>query len=111
VADNAQLSLAPEIVTRRIVVKAGRRDSVATIARRYRLNPVSVAEWNHTHVGGVFRAGQQVVLNVPVRTVRRVHIVRTSAHGAPARARAPVRAARKPAPRRATAAPKKKPRR
>jgi membrane-bound lytic murein transglycosylase D len=34
-ADNGQLSLAPEITTRRTVVKAGRKDSVVAIARRY----------------------------------------------------------------------------
>jgi membrane-bound lytic murein transglycosylase D len=102
VADNAQLSLAPEIVTRRMVVKAGRRDSVSSVARRYHVTPEQVAEWNHTHVGAAFRAGQQVVLNVPVRAgARRVHIVRTSAHVAPARARGPVHAAPKPVPRRA----------
>jgi membrane-bound lytic murein transglycosylase D len=110
VADNAQLSLAPEIVTRRLVVKAGRHDSVASIARRYHVNPVQVAEWNHTHAGAAFRAGQQVVLEVPVRTrARQVHVVRTSAHVAPVRSRAPVRAVAKPAPRRPVAAAKKKP--
>ena len=107
VADNAQLSLAPEIVTRRLVVKAGRRDTVATIARRYRLAPAQVAEWNNTHAGASFRTGQAVVLHVPVRNVAvRVSrgVVRTSAR-APARgARAPVR---KAVPHRPAAKPKK----
>ncbi len=42
VADNGQLSLAPEIVTRRTAVKAGKHDTVASIARRYKL---SAARW------------------------------------------------------------------
>jgi membrane-bound lytic murein transglycosylase D len=67
VADNAQLSLAPEIVTRRIVVKAGRRDSVASIARRYKVSAAQVAEWNHLAASAPLRRGQQVVLEVPVR--------------------------------------------
>ena len=36
VADTGHLSFQPEIVTRRTAVKAGRNDSVASIARRYR---------------------------------------------------------------------------
>ncbi len=37
VADSGHLSFQPEIVTRRTTVKAGRNDSVASIARRYKL--------------------------------------------------------------------------
>ena len=46
VADEGHLAFQPEIVTRRTTVKAGRADSVATIARRYNLKPSAVAEWN-----------------------------------------------------------------
>ena len=46
VADTGHLSFQPEIVTRRTMVKAGRNDSVASIARRYKLSPANVAEWN-----------------------------------------------------------------
>lgn len=67
VADNGQLSLAPEVVTRRTVVRAGRGDSVASIARRYRLSAAQVAEWNDVGSSASFRAGQQVVLHLPVR--------------------------------------------
>ncbi|MDB5956023.1 transglycosylase SLT domain-containing protein [Ramlibacter sp.] len=67
VADNAQLSLAPEIVTRRTFVRAGRHDSVASIAQRYRLTPHQVAEWNDVGTSAAFRKGQQVVLFLTVR--------------------------------------------
>ena len=67
VADNGQLSLQPEQVTRKTTVKAGKHDTVATIARRYKLNVAQVAEWNGASAASPFKAGQQVVLYVPVR--------------------------------------------
>jgi membrane-bound lytic murein transglycosylase D len=79
IADNGQLTLAPEIVTRRATVKAGKRDSVASVARRYRLAPAQVADWNHVAATAAFKPGQQVVLFLPVRSGARVpgRMVRT----------------------------------
>ncbi|WP_296354804.1 transglycosylase SLT domain-containing protein [Ramlibacter sp.] len=73
VADNGQLSLAPEITTRRVVIKAGKRDSVVTVAQRYRLNPAQVAEWNGVVQAAAFKAGQQVVLQLPIQAGGAVH--------------------------------------
>lgn len=67
VADNAQVSLSPEIVTRRTTVKARKGESVATIARRYGLSADSVAEWNKVRANAAFKLGQQVVVFLPVR--------------------------------------------
>jgi membrane-bound lytic murein transglycosylase D len=67
IADNAQLSLTPENITRRTLVKAGKKDSVATIARRYKLSAANVAEWNDVGRNAAFKAGQQVVVYLPVR--------------------------------------------
>ena len=67
IADNGQLSLQPDIVTRRTLVKAGKKDSVASIARRYRLPPASVADWNSVAANAAFKAGQSVVVYLPVR--------------------------------------------
>ncbi|MCJ0763080.1 transglycosylase SLT domain-containing protein [Variovorax terrae] len=67
VAENGQLNLAPEIITRRTVVKAGKRDTVASIAKRYRLSAASVAEWNDVKATSSFHAGQQVVVFLPVK--------------------------------------------
>jgi len=67
VADNGQLSLAPEITLRRTTIKAGRHDTVTSIARRYRVLPAQVAEWNDLAVSSVFKPGQRVVLHLPVR--------------------------------------------
>ena len=67
VADNAQVTFSPEMVTRRTTVKARKGETVASIAKRYGLNSVSVAEWNSTSVAGAFKLGQQVVVFLPVR--------------------------------------------
>jgi membrane-bound lytic murein transglycosylase D len=67
VADNGQLSLAPEVTTQRTTVKAGKRDTVSSIARRYKLSPAQVAEWNSVAATAAFHAGQQVVLYLPSR--------------------------------------------
>jgi membrane-bound lytic murein transglycosylase D len=94
VADNAQLSLAPEIATKRVIVKAGRRDSIASIAHRYKVTPAQVAEWNNLHPNSPLKAGQQVVVNVPVRS----NAVKTVAHHPQMKAAAaPRNGARSPA--------------
>lgn len=75
-ADNGQLSLAPEARTRRAVIKAGRKDSVASIARRYKLSAAQVADWNDVGASAVFKAGQSVILHLPVRAKARSGPVR-----------------------------------
>jgi membrane-bound lytic murein transglycosylase D len=67
VADGGHLSFQPEIVTRRTTVKAGRADSVASIARRYNLKPANVAEWNDVQPNHAFKRGYSVVVYLPVR--------------------------------------------
>ena len=67
VADTAQMTLAPEIVTRRSTVKARKGETVASIARRYGQSVASVAEWNKVSATAGFKLGQQVVLFLPVR--------------------------------------------
>jgi membrane-bound lytic murein transglycosylase D len=87
IADEGQLNLAPEVVTRRTTVRAGKRDSVASIAHRYRLSAMQVADWNHTSAEAALKPGQRVVLFLPVRS--RVHVpnrmVRTASTAAPGR--------------------------
>nr|WP_315242473.1 transglycosylase SLT domain-containing protein [uncultured Albidiferax sp.] len=67
VADTAQLSLSPEIVNRKAAVKAGKRDTVASIAKRYGVSASNVADWNDLKLNAGFKVGQQVVLYLPVR--------------------------------------------
>lgn len=95
VADNGQLSLAPEVVLKRSTIKAGKGDSVATIARKYRVQADQVAQWNKVAVSASFKPGQQVVVFLPATQARRIS----------ATARSPARkaAAPRPAPKRAAA--------
>ncbi len=79
VADNAQVSLAPEIVLRRTTVKARKGETVASMARRYSLSTASIAEWNQGINAGAFKAGQQVVLFLPARALQRSASVGRSA--------------------------------
>ncbi|MES2511306.1 MAG: transglycosylase SLT domain-containing protein [Pseudomonadota bacterium] len=67
VADNAQMSLSPEIVTRKTNVKARKNETVASIARRYGLSPASVAEWNGVSASSAFKLGHQVVVYLPIK--------------------------------------------
>ena len=70
-ADNAQMSLAPEIVTRRTTVKARKGETVTSLAKRYGLSAVNVADWNSTGVATAFKMGQQVVLFLPIKSSAR----------------------------------------
>jgi len=85
IADHGQLALVPETVLRRIVLKAGKKDSVSTVARRYGLAPAKVAEWNGVGTSAAFKPGQQIVIHrwVPVRAVQQP--VRPAAKRAPTR--------------------------
>ncbi|QHE76634.1 transglycosylase SLT domain-containing protein [Hydrogenophaga sp. PBL-H3] len=67
VADNAQLSLQPDIVLRRSVVKARKGDTLARLAQRYNVSAVSVAGWNKLAVNAALKPGQQVTLMLPKR--------------------------------------------
>ena len=67
VADNGQLSLAPEIVLLKTTVKAGKKDTVVALASRYRLNVADVAQWNKISASAAFKAGQKVVVYLPAR--------------------------------------------
>ncbi len=80
VADTGQLSFQPEIVTRRTVIRAGKKDSVASIAHRYRLNPASVAEWNDVKPNHAFQKGYEVVVYLPVRAALSAHVGSGAAH-------------------------------
>ncbi|MDQ7744321.1 transglycosylase SLT domain-containing protein [Hydrogenophaga pseudoflava] len=65
VADNAQLSLAPEVVLKRTVVRARKGDTLARVAQRYRVSTVSVAGWNGLSVNAKLRSGQRLTLMLP----------------------------------------------
>ena len=89
VADNAMLALAPDRPPlRRVSLRAGRKgESVASVARRYRVSASQVAQWNKTSPKARFKPGETIIvmLSTPART-------RPAAKGL-------VKVATKPAPR------------
>jgi membrane-bound lytic murein transglycosylase D len=63
VADNATMTLAPDVPPlKRVVLKAGVRDSVPGIARRYGVAAARVAEWNSLRIDGRFKPGASIVI-------------------------------------------------
>jgi membrane-bound lytic murein transglycosylase D len=93
VADNGQISLQPEIVLRRTVVKARKGENVTRLAQRYGVSAVSVAGWNKLAVNATLKQGQSVTLMLP----QRVATAKATAAKKPATqksaAKAPVRKA------------------
>jgi membrane-bound lytic murein transglycosylase D len=65
VADNGQLSTAPEVVLKRTVVRAGKGETVASVARKYKVSSDQVAQWNKVGMTASFKPGQQVVVFLP----------------------------------------------
>ena len=65
VADNATLLLSPDApALRKVSLRAGRKDTVASVAKRYKIHATQVAEWNQTSPGASFAAGQTIVVYV-----------------------------------------------
>ena len=65
VADNATMMLTPDGPTlRKVSLKTGKRDSVASVAKRYRVSAAQVAEWNSVGAKAGFSPGQTIVVYV-----------------------------------------------
>lgn len=66
IADNAMIAFAPDAPpARRVAFKAGKKgDSVAAVARRYRVSAAQVAQWNDVSPGASFKPGQTIVVYV-----------------------------------------------
>ena len=62
-ADSASLNLAPDAPPlRRVSLKAGKADTVSTIAARYKVRTEQVAQWNKVGSSARFKPGQAVVV-------------------------------------------------
>lgn len=69
VAENAVLAMEPDVPdTRKMLIRVRRGQSIAAVARRYGVTVAQVKAWNHTRRDTV-KAGQRLVLHVPVRPV------------------------------------------
>ena len=62
VADNGQLSLAPEMTLRRVVVKAGKKDTLESLSQKHRVTVAQLIEWNELGSQSKLQTGQSVVL-------------------------------------------------
>ena len=63
VADNATMVLAPDAPPmRKVTLRAGKHDTVASIARRYHVSASQVAQWNDTGTAAKFAPGQRVIV-------------------------------------------------
>ena len=93
VADNASIALAPDLPPmKKLTLRAGKRDTVASIAKRYRTSPAMVAQWNHVAANASFRPGSSITVMVLGKAGRR-----TAVAAAPRRGKAvaaPLRGAR-----------------
>src|SRR5690606_6428549 len=50
--------------------KAGKRDSVASIAKRYKVSAAQVASWNKVGVSAKLKRSQAIVVYVPAKAAR-----------------------------------------
>lgn len=62
IANTATLMLAPEVRLRKVRIKAGKRDSIATVAKRYRVSTEQIAQWNDLSTNARLRPGQLLTL-------------------------------------------------
>jgi len=68
VADNGQLNLAPEVTLRKQTIKARKKDSLASVAKRYRVAIADVAKWNNLSPDSALKSGQKLVLMLPAKS-------------------------------------------
>ena len=83
-ADHAALALTPEArAQRRLTFKAGKQgDSVAAVAKRYRVSPAQVAQWNGVTTSASFKPGHAVMVMLaaaPARATARTAAKRSAA--------------------------------
>ncbi len=68
IVDSATIALTPDGPRlRRVSFRAGKKETVSTVARRYRVNRTEVARWNNVHASATFKPGQIVVVYVSSR--------------------------------------------
>jgi membrane-bound lytic murein transglycosylase D len=67
-ADTARMVVLPDIVTRKVYVKAGKRDTLASIANRNRVSVEQIKTWNNLKSEKLAN-GQQLELHVAQRAV------------------------------------------
>jgi membrane-bound lytic murein transglycosylase D len=107
VADTGQVSLSPEIVLKKVVVRAGRNASVSAIAARYKVTAANVAQWNRVSTSAAFKSTQSVILYLPQGQANQASKTETPAKGAGKNVSKASATAKKPAANPAKKKPKK----
>jgi membrane-bound lytic murein transglycosylase D len=67
VADRGQVTLTPEMISVRKSVRAGKADTVASLAKRFNVSPANLAQWNKVPANAKFKPGQALVIFVNVQ--------------------------------------------
>jgi membrane-bound lytic murein transglycosylase D len=87
VADRGQVTLTPEMISVRKSIRAGKADTVTTLAKRFKVSPANLAQWNKVAANAKFKPGQALVIfvNVPAGSARKIKskAPRTAAKPAP----------------------------
>ena len=92
VADHAMMALAPDgPVLRKLSLKAGRNESVASVAKRYRVSTQQVGQWNGVGSAASFKAGQTIVVFVAAKAGK-ASAVKTSRHASASKKTVPKKA-------------------
>jgi membrane-bound lytic murein transglycosylase D len=68
-ADNGQLALAPEVVLRKILVRARAGDTLSALAARHGVSASNVADWNKVRPNARLAGGQSLAIYVPSKAV------------------------------------------
>jgi membrane-bound lytic murein transglycosylase D len=71
-ADNGTLVLAPEVVLRKIMVKARSGDTLSRLASRHGVSAANVADWNRLKPNAALSNGQTLAIYVPAKASRAV---------------------------------------
>lgn len=62
-ADNAQIQLAADVPPlRRVSIRAGKSDTLASLARKHKINPAQLAQWNNLSASSRLKPGQSLVM-------------------------------------------------
>jgi membrane-bound lytic murein transglycosylase D len=64
-ADNAQMAFAPEVVLKRITLKARKGDTLASFASKHGVTVANLMSWNKLNMNAPLKAGQSIILLIP----------------------------------------------
>jgi membrane-bound lytic murein transglycosylase D len=81
VADNAKLSLQPDVQWRKTTVRVRKGESLSALANRYGVSVASIASLNKFSTKAKLRSGQRIALMLPSSQSTKVTVTRASKQG------------------------------